>query len=60
MFPPEEGAVTGLAGGAAEPKELTIVHIDGLIDPGCGKLGGQSGYQSRDATKPNRQESGTQ
>ena len=43
-FRMEKGAVTGLAVIAAEPKELTFVHIDGLIDPDMlGKLGGQFG-----------------
>ena len=37
-------ADTGLAVIAAEPKELTFVHIDGTIDPDTlGKLGGQFG-----------------
>jgi hypothetical protein len=43
-FRMEKGAVTGLAVIAAEPKELTLVHIDGLINPDMlGKLGGQFG-----------------
>ncbi len=44
FFRIEKGAVTGLAVIAAEPKELTFVHIDGTIDPDTlGKLGGQFG-----------------
>jgi hypothetical protein len=43
-FRMEKGSVTGLAVIAAEPKELTFVHIDGLINPDLlGKLGGQFG-----------------
>jgi len=43
-FKIEKGAVTGLAVIAAEPKELTFVHIDGMIDADMlGKLGGQFG-----------------
>jgi hypothetical protein len=43
-FRMEKGSVTGLAVIAAEPKELTFVHIDGFIDPDMlGKLGGQFG-----------------
>lgn len=44
FFRIENGAVSGLAVIAAEPKELTFVHIDGMIDPEMlGKLGGQFG-----------------
>ncbi len=44
FFRIENGTVTGLAVIAAEPKELTFVHIDGMIDPEMlGKLGGQFG-----------------
>jgi hypothetical protein len=40
----EKGAVTGLVVIAAEPTELTFVHIDGSIDPAqITKLGGQFG-----------------
>lgn len=40
----DKGAVTGLAVIAAEPTELTFVHIDGTIDPSqISKLGGQFG-----------------
>lgn len=43
-FRMEKGVATGLAVIAAEPKELTFVHIDGLINPDTlGKLGGQFG-----------------
>jgi hypothetical protein len=43
-FRTEKGIVTGLAVIAAEPKELTFVHIDGMIDlEQLGKLGGQFG-----------------
>ncbi|HTY64338.1 MAG TPA: DUF4252 domain-containing protein [Acidobacteriota bacterium] len=40
----EKGAVTGLAVIAANPLELTFVHIDGAIDPAqFSKLGGRFG-----------------
>ena len=40
----EKGTVTGLAVIAAEPKELTFVYIDGLINPEqLAGLGGQFG-----------------
>ncbi len=40
----EKGSVTGMAVIAAEPKELTYVHIDGLIKPEqLAGLGGQFG-----------------
>jgi hypothetical protein len=40
----EKNSVTGLSVIAAEPKELTFVHIDGLIDPEqLAGLGGQFG-----------------
>jgi hypothetical protein len=43
-FRMEKGSVTGLAVIAAEPKELTFVHIDGLINPDqLAGLGGQFG-----------------
>ena len=43
-FRMERGAITGLSVIAAEPKELTVVHIEGVIDPDVlGKLGGQFG-----------------
>jgi hypothetical protein len=43
-FRMENGTVTGLAVIAAEPKELTFVHIDGLINPEqLSELGGQFG-----------------
>ena len=44
FFRMEKGSVTGLAVIAAEPKELTFVHIDGVIDPQqLNELGGQFG-----------------
>jgi len=56
FFRIEKGAVTGLAVIAAEPKELTFVHIDGRIDPDMlGKLGGQFGIPKMEiptASKP--------
>jgi hypothetical protein len=43
-FRTEKNLVTGLAVIAVQPKELTFVHIDGLIDPEqLSKLGGQFG-----------------
>jgi hypothetical protein len=43
-FRTQKGTVTGLAVIAAEAKELTFVHIDGLIDPAqLAELGGQFG-----------------
>jgi hypothetical protein len=43
-FRSENGTITGLAVIAAEPKELTFVHIDGVINPEqLAKLGGQFG-----------------
>jgi hypothetical protein len=40
----EQGVITGLTVIAAEPKELTFVHIDGVIDPEqLSELGGQFG-----------------
>ena len=43
-FRMEKGSVTGLVVIAAEPKELTFVHIDGLINPEqLAGLGGQFG-----------------
>ncbi len=44
LFRMDKGAVTGIAVIAAEPTELTFVHIDGSIDPSqLGKLAGQFG-----------------
>jgi hypothetical protein len=43
-FRMEKGSITGLAVIAAEPKEFTFVHIDGLITPEqLAGLGGQFG-----------------
>lgn len=43
-FKLENGVASGLAIIAAEPRELTLVHIDGPIDPEqLGNLGGQFG-----------------
>lgn len=43
-FSTDKGTITGLAVIAAEPKELTFVHIDGVINPEqLAKLGGQFG-----------------
>jgi hypothetical protein len=43
-FRMENGAVAGLAVIAVEPNELTVVHIDGAIDPSqLSELGGQFG-----------------
>jgi hypothetical protein len=43
-FQMEKGSVTGLAVIAAEPKELTFVYIEGLINPQqLAELGGQFG-----------------
>jgi hypothetical protein len=56
----EKGSITGLAVIAAEPKELTVVHIDGIIDPSMlSKLGGQFGIPKVDISsgaKPAAQE----
>lgn len=44
FFKMENGGVIGMAIIAAEPNELTLVHIDGPIDPQqLGSLGGQFG-----------------
>lgn len=44
FFKMENGTVNGMAIIAAEPNELTLVHIDGPIDPEqLGSLGGQFG-----------------
>lgn len=52
FFRTENGKVTGLAVIAAEPKELTIVSIDGLIDPEqLSKLGGQFGIPKVEVPK---------
>jgi hypothetical protein len=43
-FKTENGTATGMAIIAAEPKELTLVHIDGPLDPEqLSSLGGQFG-----------------
>lgn len=57
FFKMENGAVNGMAIIAAEPTELTLVHIDGPIDPEqLGSLGGQFGIprveMRQDAPKP--------
>jgi len=43
-FRTEKNTISGLAVIAAEPRELTFVHIDGVIDPAqLSELGGQFG-----------------
>jgi hypothetical protein len=50
-FRTENGTITGLAVIAAEPKQLTFVHINGLIDPEqLTKLGGQFGIPKVEIT----------
>ena len=50
-FRMERGSITGLAVIAAEPKELTFVHIDGLINPEqLAALGGQFGIPKVEMT----------
>ncbi|MBN1566687.1 MAG: DUF4252 domain-containing protein [Acidobacteria bacterium] len=50
-FRMEKGNVTGLAVIAVEPKELTFVHIDGMIDPKMlSQLGGQFGIPKVEMT----------
>ncbi|HYG99070.1 MAG TPA: DUF4252 domain-containing protein [Terriglobales bacterium] len=49
FFKMDQGKVTGMAIIAAEPRELTLVHIDGPIDPEqLGSLGGQFGIPKID------------
>lgn len=50
-FRMEKGVISGLAVIAAEPKELTFVHIDGMIDPNMlSQLGGQFGIPKVEMT----------
>jgi len=44
--------VTGLAVIALEPKELTVVHVEGTLDPeSLGKLGGKFGIPKIETKK---------
>lgn len=60
FFRAENGAVQGLAIIATEPRELTLVNIDGPINPDqLSSLGGQFGIPKVEATKKTAQKPST-